>query len=191
MRYSIRTVTPLDEVPTVITVAEAKSHLRVENDDEDELILAYLAAAQDAVERYTAQVLTEREMEIALSAFPISCRSGAIVIPRDPVTDILEIAYTDTDGASALIDMEGWRWSDSAPDMVWPAYSTNWPSAYDEPGSVRLTFQAGYEDGLCPGSLVTAVKLQTAFLYGNRGDAGGGLAAGVEAICSPYRRISL
>jgi len=194
MRYTVRTITPLDEIPGVITLDEAKAHLGQHLEDDDDLIAALLAAAQDHVEKHTGQVLTQREMELALSAFPID-DGGRIVIPRAPVTDISTIEYADTDGIAAELEQADWRWSESAPEIVLPAYTTSWPTAYDEPGSTRVTFQAGYEVGLAPASLVGAVKLMLGHLYANREAVVGTIATelplGVVQLCGPYRRISI
>jgi uncharacterized phiE125 gp8 family phage protein len=195
MRYLIRTVTPLDDVELVITLDEAKAHLGVHFEDDDDLILALGMAAQDHVERYTGQVLTPREMEMSLRGFPID-DGGRIEIPRAPVTDISLIAYTDGDGVAAELEQADWRWFESVPEVVLPAYTTSWPAAYDEAGSVRVTFQAGYEVGLAPGSLVGAVKLMLGHLYANReavvvGTISTELPFAVDALCRPYRRVSL
>lgn len=192
MRYSIRTVTPAAQ--PLLSLEQAKQHLRVDFDDDDTLIAAYAAAAQDLVERYTSQILMPRTLEIAFVSFP--CPGGAIVIPRDPITEISAIAYTGTDGATVALDEADWRWSESAPDQVLAAVNTSWPSAAREAGSLRVTFVAGYEEGLCPPMLIEAVRRQTAFLYGNRGDVAepdgaDGLAPGVKALCAPFRRVLL
>jgi len=192
MRYSIRTVTPLAEIDTVISVDEAKQHLRVESDftDDDALIESYARAAQDAVERLTSQILTVREMELAVRGFPCS----AIELPREPVTAITAIAYLDGSGGAAELEAGDWRWSESNPGQVLPAIGTSWPAAYDEDGSVRVTFEAGYEEGLCPASLIAAVKLLLGHFYTNReavvtGTIATDMPQGVAALCAPYRRI--
>lgn len=191
MKFTIRTVTPQDDIPAVLSLALAKAHLRVEHDAEDAPIAAYVSAAQDAVERHCSRFLTAREAEISYSAFPGSCEGYAFDLPRDPVTAITAIAYTDSDGVAAELEEADWRWSEAAPNLVRPAYDTSWPSAYAEAGAVRVTFDAGYEDGLCPPSLVQAVKLLLTHLYDNRGAMAGELPAGVVSLCRPYRRVAL
>lgn len=194
MRYSIRTVTPAGEIPLAFALAEAKGHLRVDSSDtsEDDLITAMVRAAMDHVERFASQVLTPRTMEAAWSAFPIL--PELLSIPREPVTGIVSIAYTDADGIAAELDEADWRWSESAADTVMPAFQASWPTAADERGSVRLTFEAGYEVGLAPASLVAAVKLMLGHLYENRSSVVTGTIAtelplSVQALCMPYRRL--
>lgn len=193
--YSIRTVTPLGAIDTVITLAQAKEHLRVDFDQDDDLIEAYLRSAQDHVERHTSRVLTPREMEFSCSGFPCG-RDGSILIPRDPITDVTAISYIDDTGVAADLIAADWRWSEAAPDVVMPAFGASWPSAAAEAGSVRITFDAGYEAGLCPGALEAAVRLMLGSLYGNRENVVTGvsvaeLPGGVAALCAPYRRVSI
>lgn len=203
MRYSIRTVGPVapaTEIPLVISVDQAKAHLGVVHDGDDDLVEALIRAAQDHIEHHTSQVLTPREMELAIAGFPASPRWGAtedaIELPRAPVTAITAIDYADSDGAPSTLVEADWRWNEAEPTMIWPAYSTSWPSAYPEPGSVRVTFEAGYEEGLAPASLEAAVRLMVGHLYANReavnvGNIVAAMPFGVEALCAPYRRVGL
>ena len=70
MRYTVRTITPLDEIPGVITLDEAKAHLGQHLEDDDDLIAALLVAAQDHVEQLTGQVLTLDGEEVRIVALP-------------------------------------------------------------------------------------------------------------------------
>jgi uncharacterized phiE125 gp8 family phage protein len=199
--YSIRTVTSPAEIAPVISLAEAKAHLRVDWEEDDDLIAALVLTAQDHVERFTARVLTERAMEAAYDGFP--CGAGgaaAIVIPRDPITAVTAIAYLDASGTAAELDGEAgdWRWSESAPDRVMPAFGVSWPAAASEAGCVRVSFTAGYDAGLAPASLIGAVKLMCGHLFGNREAVSAApsitpatMPIGVVDLCAPYRRISI
>lgn len=195
MRYSIRTVTPLSDIPALFDLAEAKAHLRVDaaDESEDALIEAQVAAACDHVERFTSQVLTERELELATDGFP--CLPELVTIPRTPVTAIGSVKYTDpSSGTEVTLAPAGYRWSESEPDLLRPAWQAAWPSAAAEQGSVRLRFTAGYEARLAPASLVAAVKLMLGHLFVNReavvtGPNATELPLAVQQLCMPYRRI--
>src|SRR5690606_15559010 len=113
-----------------------------------ELIAAMVAAAVDLVERHTARLLSPRPLRHVCAGFPASAR--AIVIPRDPITEIVAVSYVAGDGTTVEMADDDWRWSDSAPDQLLPAFGQGWPSAAREPGSVRIDYVAGYEEGLCP-----------------------------------------
>lgn len=198
MRYSIRTVTPANTIPLPFALEEAFKHLeaeeRIGDEAEELLVTGQLRAAMDHVERYTSQILTPREMEISFDAFP--CVPELIAIPREPVTAVTAIAYTDADGEPVTLDTADFRWSEAAADVVMPAFRGSWPTAADERGSVRVRFDAGYEEGLAPASLLAAVKLTLGHLYANReavvtGTIATELPGGVRQLCAPYRRVSL
>lgn len=203
MRYSIRTVGPIalaTEIAPVVTLDQAKAHLQVDFDDDDDLIAALVLSAQDHVEQLTSRVLTPREMELSLAGFPLTSSgrgtNDAIEIPRVPVTGVTAIAYTDSDGETVSLVEADWRWSETEAGLVMPAFATSWPTSYDERGSVRVTFQAGYEEGLAPASLEAAVKLMLGHLYANRegvnvGSTVSEMPLGVMALCAPYRRVGL
>jgi uncharacterized phiE125 gp8 family phage protein len=182
----------------VLSLEDAKAHLRVDFDADDGVIADCAAAAQATFEQRTGQVLTPRVMEMACWGFPVAdyCRrsSDALEIPRAPVTAIDAVAYTDNDGQETDLDEALWRWSESAPELLRPAWATSWPTAADEAGSVRITFEAGYEDGLVPADIIRAVKLLTGHFYANREGVvvdpravSVELPDGIERLVSSYR----
>jgi len=183
VRYSIRVTEPPET--EVLTLDQAKAHLRVDSSDEDDLIGAYLKAAVRHVEDFTSQVLADQEMEIAWCDFPTY--PEMIAIPRTPVTEIVSLAYLDSDGVDTPIT--DFRWSDAAPETVRPAFRAAWPFAYNEPGSVRLRFRAGYGAELVPPPLLQAVRETLEHLYRNRGADASALPETVRSLCMPYRRI--
>jgi uncharacterized phiE125 gp8 family phage protein len=168
VRYEIRAVTPAAEIPLLVSVPDAKIYLRVDGADEDALIASQVLESMEMVERFTGHVLTPRDLELRMDGFPVL--PELISIPRDPVTEIYAIKFTDPDsGAEVEMEPTGWRWADSAADQVLPAWRASWPVSADEAGSVRVAFKAGYGDGLCPRALVAAVKTTLAQLYDQRG----------------------
>lgn len=192
MRYSIRVTDPA--TIEVISLEAAKEHLRVDDDSEDELIAAMLLAAIEAVERQTSYLLTDREMEIAWPEFPSF--PELLTIPREPVTEIDRLVYNDANDVE--VEIIDYRWSESAPDQVLPAFRQPWPIASGEAGSVRLTFRAGHDDaGLIPPALIAAVKLLLGHLYANREAVSVGAAAvteyplGFTALCASFRRMAI
>jgi uncharacterized phiE125 gp8 family phage protein len=185
VRYAIRTITPVADIPLVVSLPQAKNFLKDPPSTDDALVTAQIRTAMDLVERFCSQVLTARVMELVGAAFPLL--PELISIPREPVTGIVSVSYTDRDsGAEVVMDGASWRWADHAPDQLLPAFRQAWPLAASERGSVRVRFEAGYEDGLCPPALVEAVKKTVARLYENR--EASGLGADVMADLAPFRR---
>jgi len=134
-------------------------------------------------------------LELSCDGFP--CLPELLPLPRAPVTGIVSVKYTSADtGTEIVLDASAYRWNDGAPEQLLSAWRTAWPVAAAERGSVRVRFEAGYDDGLAPPSLVAAVKQMFVHLYENRNavEAGERAAAvelplGVAALCAPYRRL--
>ncbi|MGZ8286134.1 MAG: head-tail connector protein [Allosphingosinicella sp.] len=189
MRYRIRTVTAPGDIPLPFDLDEARQELRVEEGEvlEDALIEAKLRSAMDWVERFTGQVLSDRALELVLDGLPRA--PELIELPRAPVTAIGGISYVSADDGSTVVLVEAdWRWSDSDPEWLRPAFRTAWPVAATERGSVRVAFQAGYEAGLAPPALLAAVKAMLVQSFENR-DGGEDVPERVVDLCRPFRRV--
>jgi hypothetical protein len=93
IRTAIRTITAPADIPLLFDVDTARHEARVDltGDDafdaaDDATLEAKIRAAMRHVENHTAQVLTDRELELAANGFP--CLPELISIPREPVTEI-------------------------------------------------------------------------------------------------------
>lgn len=171
MRYIIRAVTLPAAIPLAVSVDDAKAFMKVETTAEDDVIEGMIRDMQAEVEKFTGRVLTERVLEMVTCGFPVL--PELISLPRTPVTEIVSIKYSSADdGSEVEMDPADWRWSDNAPDQVLPAWRQSWPVAADEAGSLRVRFEAGYGEGLCPPELVGAVKKAVMRQYDARGAAG-------------------
>jgi uncharacterized phiE125 gp8 family phage protein len=178
-----------------VSLAKAKAHLRVDFDNEDALIRAYLSAAVSHVEKLTGRVLSPRVEEVRLDAFPLT-GSQRIVLPRDPVQEIVSLTYLDQDAASVeMVEVDGeFRTVAGEPYLLFPELAGSWPAPLDESGAVRVRQLVGYEAGQVPAELTAAVLMMTAHLYQNREavSVSNSLAVevpmGVKSLCWPFRR---
>ena len=106
MRYE----TVCKVAPTVepITLAEAKLHLRIDDDidSEDTLIESLISAARDKAEYFCGRYFTEQTVAIVYyDGFPSgSVAYGAVELPFPDVTSIESVKYTDTSGTETTID---------------------------------------------------------------------------------------
>lgn len=168
----------------VLSLEDAKLHLRVDADDdgEDTLIASLRDGAVAAVEFYTKVMLVAAE-RTWLGRF-----GSRIVLGTGPVTAVSAISYLDTAGADVDLVVGDWR---LALGELVPGVGKRWPTAADGDGVVTVTFMAGYTDLTRPATLVTAVRLMLAYLYENRGDAPvdgvAGLSPGAQSWCDLTR----
>lgn len=187
-----------------LDLARAKAHLRVDFDAEDGLIAGYLAAAIGAVERLTGRILEERDLVYRLDRWTDRLGRERIVLPYDPVVSVEGVDYVDPDGAPQEMLPEaapgdgGFRTVAGEPYMLLPPAAESFPALADRPGAISVRHTAGYggDAGDAPAELEAAVLLMLGHLYMNReavGQAGAvsELPLGVDALCAPWRRMSL
>lgn len=189
LAFTVRTITALSAIAPAIDVDAAKLHMRVDGTDEDSLIADQVKAAQEKIEAYTAKIFSPRTLELVLDAFP--CLGRPISIPRAPVTSIVSVKYTGSDGLEHTVDPSGYRWSDIDPTVLLPAFNGDWPVAVAcDAAAVRIRFDAGYAAGEVPSGLISALKRMTTYLYENR-EGDGDLPPGVLHDCERFRRSIL
>lgn len=139
----------------ILSLADAKAHLRVLHDDEDTLISALRDAAISHVERVSGVVLASADFRWTQRSFP-----ARVDLPISPVTALGDVEYLDADGATQVyVDA---RLVDAS---VYPAAGGYWPIAY---GSASITFTAGLASADSAPELLAAVKLMLGHLYNNR-----------------------
>ena len=128
---------------SIISVAELKSHLRVDFDDDDDLMSDLVVAAQAHIEgpEGIGLALAPSTWSLSLDGFPAD---QVIAIPLGPVTAVTGITYLDTAGATQTLDLANVRIDlDGRPARITPALNKDWPDTADLVGAVKVTFTAG------------------------------------------------
>lgn len=191
-----------DPMP-LISLEQAKLHLRVDHTDEDEMIAVYLDAAMAYVDGpggLLGRQLMPAEYRMVLSDF-----SRVLCLPFPPTIAVTRISYLDTSGVETVLDPSVYRVTglndrQEGARVVLGAAQT-WPTVYSEegwPDRVFVEFSAGYEnpsspaDHPVPGSIRQAVLMLMADFYETRpGSVVGTTAAemphGVLALLAPHR----
>ena len=130
-----------------LTLAEATSHLRVDLNDDDDLITDLITAAREYAETVTRRALLTQTWDLKLDAFPAS--SGTPVrLPFPPLQSVTSIQYVDTNG-----DTQTWSSDDyivdapSGPQAVQgritPAYQESYPTTRGIINAVTIRFVTG------------------------------------------------
>src|SRR5262245_38074134 len=138
----LKLITPPTTWP--ITLAEAKQHLRVDHDDEDEEIQWAIEGATeyiDGKEGYLGRALMVQTWELTLDAFPIR----EIKIPLPPLIDVVNVFYDDAGGIATILDPAGYS-VDNVSEPGWIVPVGSWPTPFDGINSVRIRYRAGYVD---------------------------------------------
>lgn len=175
-----------------ITLVEAKSHLRVDHTDEDDIIDILRQVAREMVEKHTNRSLITQTRVIKLDCFPWG---DTLRLTDGPVSSLTSIYYDDDADANTLL-ASSLYWTDFDSNIPRVRVKSSWPSTYDKPNAVRITYVAGYgADGASvPQPLKQAMFLILGHLYENRqqvivsGSPTGALEIpfGANALMSPY-----
>ena len=178
-----------------VSLADAKHFLRVEHDDDDDVISALIAAARVHVEVKTRRALIDQTWRLTRDVWPASRRLPIVPVPLQEVT---AIRVFDADGVPHALDVD-----DFAIDRLSaPAVLAFARSAMRAPGKlasgIEIDIVAGYGDepDAVPGPLRQAIRMLVAHWYENRGviAASGEVASmpvSVASLLAPFRVLSL
>jgi len=153
------------EVGAAITVAQAKTHLRITHSDEDTYIEALTLVTTEWCEEFQRRVYVQRQVVDKFDVFPTVIRPR-----RSPLISVDTLKYVDTNG-----DTQTWADTEydvgiyKEPGRITPSYNKSWPDIRSEINAITLTYQAGYANrASIPTEIKHAVKLMVGHLYENR-----------------------
>ncbi len=123
-----------------ISVSTLRDHARIDSDDEDTLLETYIQIARARAELETGRALVLQTWDMYFDAFP-----QMIMVPKSPLSSVVFIKYTDTDGNVQTLDSSLYQ-ADSAsePARIIPAYEEIWPVTRTIMNAVQVQFIAGY-----------------------------------------------
>ena len=159
----------------VWTVAEAKSHLKVDHNDEDALISSYIEAATIWAQDLTLRSLISQKWRLTSSQFPASYRTP-LRLARGPISAIDSVKYFDISGVQQTWDSANYQvttWNDSV-SMLFPASGESWPDTEDDnANAVEVIYTAGYGQSRddVPEDIRVAILYRIADLYELRGQS--------------------
>ncbi|MBU4529178.1 MAG: hypothetical protein KUA43_18045 [Hoeflea sp.] len=119
-------------------------HVKVETGDEEtaygDLVEAYLEASIGRIESASGRFLFTRTMELTTDAF-----GTALIIPASPVISVASVTYIDLDGATQTLAPSSYSLINRLETpALFPVHGVEFPKARDYPGSITVTFDAGY-----------------------------------------------
>lgn len=182
---------------TPVTLAEAKSHARVDFDDDDALIASFIDAAVthlDGRSGILGRCLITQTWRQPVCAWPAN---GRLRLPFPDVSSVA-IKYSDEDNAEQTL-------STSLYDLVEDERSAivrfkdafTRPTVYsDREDAIRVEVTAGYGAAgeNVPTAIRQAILMLVAHFYNNREAAGERmeeLPFAVSALLNPYRRVGV
>lgn len=175
-----------------VTLAEMKLYLRLDGDDEDDLVSALIGAARLQVEAATRCALVAQTWRCLLGRWPAS---RAVPLPLWPVLALDSVAVTDAAGVAHVIDA-GLTRLDAGCDPARLLVDGTVPDPGRSAGGIAVTVTAGFGAGpqAVPAPLRQAIRMRVARWFESRGDAEplpAALPGEVEALIAPFRRRRL
>lgn len=149
----------------VVSLEEVKVWLKIDGDDEDDLLTALTASATAECEAYAGLSFITRTRTVRLSSL-----RGDVVLPYGPVTALTSIVYKDDEDQDQTIDASDYT-VDTASGLSRVRITESWPQTNGVLNNVLVTYVAGFADASSvPEVIKLAVKKRIAFHYEKRGD---------------------
>lgn len=163
-------VTPPAEYP--ISLVEAKLHLRVDHDDEDDLITTLIAASTEWLENALDRKLVAGSWRLELASF-----ASVIELPYPPLVSVDQVQYVDLDGTTQVVAESVYEVDTTvSPGRLMLADGQSWPSTKLTNAAALISFSAGYGAAAdVPAMAKAAIKLLVGHWYENRETAVAGL----------------
>lgn len=170
----------------IISVDEAKTHLRITHDEHDILISSLISLARQVVERDCRLSLIKRNVIIFLDKFP----AGELELPYGPAESIDYIKYYNQLKVLETINNNDLD-IDNINQVVRIANKQGvWPATYEIYNSVEIKFAAGFDADKIPQQLIHAMKLLITAYYDNPSDLSAANLAnmphGYSSLIFPY-----
>jgi uncharacterized phiE125 gp8 family phage protein len=148
-----------------VSLAEAKAHCRVDTNDDDALISAYITAAREWCESYCDETFVHTQYRMTLDSFPVE-----IELPRPPMASSgtvtsVTLTYTLQSQATATLSESQYRVDRaSMPGVLRTNYGGSWPSHLFDYNAVSVTWWGGV--GATGASVPQRVKSAILWLVG-------------------------
>lgn len=187
------TVIVIDPPSPVVSVEEARRHLRIDHDDDDATIEALVASATawiDGPDGWLGRALGGQILEWQGRCWP--CRDFAL--PYPPLVEVLSVTYVDPAGVT-----QPW-------DFPTPLHFESMPAVRGRRGDVKIRYRAGYGSfngddppvwvNAVPPPIRHAILMLVAHWYENRetvvvGTISGDLPFAVNSLLAPFRRLGI
>lgn len=177
-----------------VSLAEAKSWLREDGGEEDQLIQALIVSARMTLEAYTRRFFVTQSWRLVFDAWPSSVvSSSSLAIPFSPFQSVSAMRAYDASGAAQNVSPASYR-AAAANDCGRIVFLAPPPSPGRLTDGVEVEIVAGYGATAndVPEPLRRAMLILVAHWREKRGDAlDDSLPKAIAQLAKPYRRERL
>ncbi len=176
---------------TLVSLAEAKTHLRIEHSNDDTYITTLIDVATDIVEEFTRRKLVTQTWNIYFDEFP-----PYIDLQLGIVRQVQQVGYFNQDDVFTILPTTDYDVDLIAkPGRIYQASGKSFPQTYEKANAVKVTFDVGNAVEV-PSAFKQAILIIVGRYYENRQDVVLGTIATqlplmVEHLLTPYRLIEL
>lgn len=168
--YPLAPVRTADPAP-LIGLDEARRHLRIDDVNSNQVIAHLIGAAAAHLDGHAG--ILGRALVTQTWRQDIGCFPGVDIIrlPLRPVQSITHVKYSDDDDAEQTLatSVYGGPYTDALGPFIQRRTGQSWPSTYDRPDAVRVTFVAGYGTAAeVPAAIRQSALLLIAHWFENR-----------------------
>jgi uncharacterized phiE125 gp8 family phage protein len=156
-------VLALPATEQIVTLSEAKEHLRVTYIDEDQYIIQLISVAESVIQNWTNRKLTIQTLQ---SWYP--CFGSALILPYSPVISVTDIIYYPESGSSQTLAPSDYQAEIIVePHRIIPALNKTWPTiTLRRIQPIEVRYIAGYT--ITPTAIKHAMLLMIATYYQDR-----------------------
>lgn len=171
-----------------VSLADMKAYLRIDGDDEDELVAALIMAARITIERAARIALIAQTWRLRLSAWP---RDRVVPLPLRPVMSVEAVRVATGTAPPAAVDTDLYR-LDETGQPARLLVEADVPDPTPRTGGIEIDLVVGFGAGPAsvPEPLILATRRLVAFWFEARGDepgrAASGLPADVASLLAPF-----
>lgn len=176
-----------------VSLAEAKSWLREDGSDEDQLIQALMVSARMTLEAYTRRFFVTQSWRLVFDSWPESvCATSTLAIPFAPFQSAAAIRVYDQADVAHLVPAPSYR-APSATEGGRIVFKTAPPPPRRCADGIEVDFIVGYGalGADTPEPLRRAILTLVAHWRENRGDDDDALPNSVTQLAAPFRRERL
>ena len=178
-----------------VTLADAKHFLRIEHDDDDDVLAALIAAARVHVEAKTRHALITQVWRLTRDVWPAT---GLLPILPVPLREVTAVGVYRDDGMLQMLDVDVFHINTVSAPAILAFERGALPAPGRISGGIEIDIEVGYGDAAedVPAPLRQAIRLLIAHWYENRSiiAASGEVAsmpASVSSLIAPFRVLSL
>lgn len=178
------TITPGTEETVVVTLEQAKKHLRVDADfvEEDDLIQLYIDASIAMAENFIGGHILDKNMVMKMTAF-----DNPLVFEVFPVKDVTSVSYfVEGEEEAQVLPSENYVLNAETFNRWKLRFKGNLPATEKRSDAVVVVINVGMED--VPKPICQAILLMVADMFERREDRTETITTTSAALLRPYKK---